>query len=104
MDILDSILGDNIQTLRKDQKSWYCAQELAKLLEMPITRRTFDKKEKMHTEVVVGGVPRRTLFINERAAYRMIFDSTTPTAEAFQECVLNMIQSIRKTGQFTAAT
>ncbi len=89
MDILDSILGDNIQTLKKDEESWYCAQELPRLLEMPITRRTFDKDEKMHADVVVGGAPRRTLFVNEDAAQRMIVLSTTPPpAKAHQKLTL----------------
>jgi prophage antirepressor-like protein len=96
--------GLQVRTILRDAEPWFVLADVCAILEIQNPRdvaKSLPPSNVAKIYVSSAAQGRRMLVINEPGLYRLIFRSSKPEAEKFQDWVYNeVLPSIRKTGQF----
>jgi len=106
MDNLTNIFnynGNNVRTIIKDNKIWFCGKDIASILGYVIPSKAINThcKGVSKMEIPTNGGKQKMLFISEGDIYRLIINSQLPEAEKFEKWIFDeVIPSIRKHGMY----
>jgi prophage antirepressor-like protein len=96
--------GREVRTILRDGEPWFVLADACAILEIQNPRdvaKSLPPSNVAKIYVSSAAQGRRMLVINEPGLYRLIFRSSKPEAEKFQDWLYNeVLPSIRKTGQF----
>lgn len=110
MDIIDTFLlsgsEHTVRMLKVNDHILFRADDVGAVLKMKNIRSSlasFERNEiDVHTVDTLGG-PQTVTFLTKKGVYRLLFQSRRPEAKPFREWLLNVVETIERTGRYDVA-